>query len=244
MAKEGCVLFASDVHLRERSPEVAETFFSFLRGPAFRAGALYLLGDIFDLWIGDDDPSPLVAEFAAHVRTLSDMGVDVRFMAGNHDFLLGEEMAVRCGMKLLPDEAVLEHGRHKALLLHGDTLCTDDEPYMKWRAYAHDPGNIGRFLALPLEGRRREIDWLVQTNAGGTSAGKPVVSLEAVAHAAARRKCTLMIHGHTHERHERSLSSSWGEWRRMVLPAWTNGAGGYIRMDGNTVEFVDYSARK
>lgn len=234
-------LFVSDVHLSPGEPAVTEAFFSFLEGPAREADRLCLLGDIFDIWIGDDEPSPLHDEFAARVRALADGGAEVSFTAGNHDFLVGEDFARRCGMALLPDEAAVRIGGNDILLLHGDTLCTDDLPYMKWREVSRRPRTVRDFLAMPVDARRAEVGRMLQ--AGGQGAPtKPTVSDAAVADTFGRHGCGMMVHGHTH-----SAGIHRGRWGgsarvRYVLPPWSKGRAGYLRVEADGIAFNRWRA--
>jgi UDP-2,3-diacylglucosamine hydrolase len=117
-----------------------------LTGTARQADALYILGDLFEAWIGDDDPTPLHREIAAAIKALVDSGVPCYFIHGNRDFLLGKRFARESGMQLLPEEKVLDLYGRKVLIMHGDTLCTDDAGYQAFRAKVHKPGSRGCFL--------------------------------------------------------------------------------------------------
>ena len=122
-------LFISDLHLEEARPEIGEQFLGFLAGPARQADALYILGDLFEAWIGDDDPSPYYAGMKQAIRDLADSGVPVFFMHGNRDFMIGERFAKESGVTLLQDPHPIELFGQKVLLSHGDSLCTDDVEY-------------------------------------------------------------------------------------------------------------------
>ncbi|MDF3008285.1 MAG: UDP-2,3-diacylglucosamine hydrolase, partial [Enterobacter kobei] len=119
-------LFIADLHLQTEEPAITAGFLRFLAGTAQKADALYILGDLFEAWIGDDDPNPLHRQIAAALKALTDSGVPVYFLHGNRDFLLGQRFARESGMTLLPEEKVLELYGKRLLILHGDTLCTDD----------------------------------------------------------------------------------------------------------------------
>ena len=147
-------LFISDLHLDESRPRLIAAFEDFLAGVARNTQALYVLGDLFESYIGDDDDVPLPARVAQALRTLRDTGVPIYFMHGNRDFLLGEDYATRAGMTLLPDPTVIELNGERVLLMHGDTLCTDDVEYQKFRTLVRDPQWQQQFLAKPLNERR------------------------------------------------------------------------------------------
>ena len=146
-------LFVSDLHLDPERPAITALFGRFLDGQARGADALYILGDLFEAWVGDDDPSAAGAFVAERLRALVDAGVPTYFLRGNRDFLLGEAYAARCGMTLLDDPTVVDLYGTPTLLLHGDLLCTDDTAYQQFRAQTRDPRWQAQFLAQPLAAR-------------------------------------------------------------------------------------------
>src|SRR3970282_1612253 len=151
-------IFVSDLHLSPERPRINQVFFDFADRTAARAGAVYILGDLFEYWIGDADlPAALDAAVADALLRLSRKGVALHFMHGNRDVLVGQAFAARCGAKLMPDPTLLDLHGTRTLVMHGDTLCTDDIEYQKFRAYAHDPGNQRRFLSQPLAERRKPM---------------------------------------------------------------------------------------
>ena len=147
-------LFASDLHLDSESPWAIDAFLAFLAGPARTADALYLLGDLFEVWVGDDDDSPDHARTCAGLKALTDAGVPVYVIHGNRDFLLGDDFARRTGVKLRPDPVVVDLYGSATLLSHGDVFCTEDPAYQQLRSIVRRPGFQRRFLALPLAARR------------------------------------------------------------------------------------------
>src|SRR5688572_28425428 len=146
-------LFISDLHLDPARPAITELFLGFLRGEARDAEALYILGDLFEAWIGDDTPSPAADAVAAELHALAGSGVPVYFMHGNRDFLLGADYARRAGFRLLPDPCLIDLYGCPTLLLHDDLLCTDDTAYQAFRAQTRDPAFQQQFLAQPLAAR-------------------------------------------------------------------------------------------
>src|SRR5690606_2762473 len=146
-------LFISDLHRDPERPGITRLFGAFLDGEARRADALYILGDLFEAWVGDDDPSEAGAFVAGRLRALVDAGVPVSFIRGNRDFLLGAGYARRSGMRLLPDPTVVVLHGEPTLLLHGDLLCPDDVAYQQFRVQTRDPAWQARFLAQPLQAR-------------------------------------------------------------------------------------------
>lgn len=199
-------------------------FLDFLAGPARKAGSLTILGDLFNYWAGDDDlADPFNARIVAALRKLSDSGVRLEFMAGNRDFLIGDDFAAAAGLTLLPDPVVRDIGGIKTLLTHGDALCTDDPDYQRFRAEVRDPAWRTVFLARPLAERKHEIEAL-RTRSETEKKTKPMaimdVNAEAVVAAFATHRVQAMIHGHTHRqgRHEHSVAGS--TCPRWVLGDW------------------------
>lgn len=123
-------LFIADLHLQTEEPAITAGFLRFLHGEARQADALYILGDLFEAWIGDDDPNPLHRQIAAALNALAESGVPCYFLHGNRDFLVGQRFARESGMILLPEEKLLDLYGRKVLIMHGDTLCTDDAGYL------------------------------------------------------------------------------------------------------------------
>lgn len=148
-------LFIADLHLQTEEPAITAGFLRFLAGEAREADALYILGDLFEAWIGDDDPNPLHQQIASAINALTQSGVPCYFVHGNRDFLVGQRFARACGMRLLAEENVLDLYGRRVLIMHGDTLCTDDPGYLAFRAKVHTPWIQRLFLALPLFIRRR-----------------------------------------------------------------------------------------
>ena len=143
-------LFISDLHLSADRPELVEALHALLRGPARGAAAVYVLGDLFDSWVGDDQlRQPIAAGVAAEFAALAASGTPVHFQRGNRDFVLGERFATAAGGSLLADEVVLDLYGKPTLIMHGDQLCTDDVAYQRFRAFWRDPVHQRRTLALP-----------------------------------------------------------------------------------------------
>jgi UDP-2,3-diacylglucosamine hydrolase len=227
-------IFVSDLHLTPDRPRASELFFDFASGAAARAGALYLLGDLFEYWIGDDNlDDPFNALVAGALASVSSKGVPIYFMQGNRDVLAGQAFAARCGARLIADPTLLDLHGTQTLLMHGDTLCTGDADYQKFRAYAHDPENQRRFLALPLEARRKQmLDWRAQSEQSkqGKDARIMDVAPSAVEQTLREHGYPRLIHGHTH-RPARHLHTVDGRpCERWVLTDWY-GRAGYLHCD-------------
>lgn len=147
-------LFISDLHLEAARPEIAEQFLEFLEQEAAYAAALYILGDLFEAWIGDDDPNPHYAEMKSAIRSVADGGVPVFFMHGNRDFLIGQRFAGETGVQLLPDPCKVNLYGQDVLLSHGDSLCIDDVRYQEVRTVTRNPGWQAMMLKKPLAERQ------------------------------------------------------------------------------------------
>lgn len=200
--------FLSDLHLDPSRPEITALALAFLRGPALQADAIYLLGDVFEAWIGDDAIQPPADALAQALKALNDAGVTVYFIHGNRDFLLGADYAERAGMRLLPDPAVIDLYGTATIIQHGDLLCTDDTAYLAFRAQARDPAFIAGFLAQSPAQRLAFAQKARQASAASQAAMKDSnqsafetitdATPEAIADTFARFGCQRMIHGHTH----------------------------------------------
>ncbi|NND64892.1 MAG: UDP-2,3-diacylglucosamine diphosphatase [Gammaproteobacteria bacterium] len=223
-------LFVSDIHLDAADPAISEQFFSFLENEAPTARRLYILGDLFESWIGDDDPTPLAKPLAERLRALSNKKTDVYFMHGNRDFLLGETYAKSCGMTILNDPVVQEIEGQSVLLSHGDQYCTDDKAYQTMRAQLRDPKwqqellaqSIDERLALAESARQQSQAYTQSHQHNQQSNGSDIMDVNqtAIEAALANTEVDLLLHGHTHRpaihrwaHHDRSLT-------RIVLGAW------------------------
>ncbi len=226
-------LFVSDLHLDPARPAITALFLDFLVQQAGRADACYILGDLFEAWIGDDDDAELGRTVAGALRALADSGVPVHFLHGNRDFLIGERFAAAAGVRLLPESEAIDLYGEPVLLLHGDTLCTDDTAYQAFRAQVRDPAWQARLLELPLAQRRALAGQLRETSQQATQLKETAitdVNLEAVDGALRARGIRRMIHGHTHRPaiHEWMLDGQ--PARRAVLGDWYD-RGSVLRCD-------------
>ncbi|AXF75386.1 UDP-2,3-diacylglucosamine diphosphatase [Erwinia tracheiphila] len=216
-------LFIADVHLCVEEPAITAGFLAFLQGEARQADALYILGDLFEAWIGDDEPQPLHTAIANGLLALTRSGVPCYFIHGNRDFLLGKAYADACGMTMLPEEQTLELYGERILILHGDTLCTDDDAYQRFRHKVHQPWLQRLFLALPLFVRKRIASRMradsKQANRDKTMAIMDV-NQNAVVEAMTRHDAYCLIHGHTHRPAIHQLTVNGHPAERLVLGAW------------------------
>ena len=236
-------LFISDLHLSAERPEANERFFGFMQGKARGAAALYVLGDLFEAWIGDDDvadpfSSAIVASFAALARA----GTPVFLMHGNRDFLLGKRFCAATGGTLLRDPTVVDVDGTPTLLMHGDTLCTDDIDYQRWRRKARNRFLQTLFLLASLE-RRRKMSVKAREKSKAVIADKPAeimdVNAGAVRAAFHQHRVSQMIHGHTHRPGHHELEVDGRHCERWVLPDWY-GRGGYLEISGGKRNLVRF----
>lgn len=231
------VLLASDLHLPSEPSPLREGFLHWLAGPARGASALYLLGDVFEYWIGDDLGVQVYAEEIAALRTLSLAGVPVYVQRGNRDFLLGAAFERASGARLLADPQRLMLGGVPTLLSHGDQWCTGDVGYLRWRRFAHTRWIQRVFLALP-QAWRQKIAGDVRQRSRSETARKPEaitdVDPNAVLTAMREAGVTRVIHGHTHRPQLHKLELDGQPAERLVLPDWRADAmGGWaIEVDG------------
>ena len=216
-------LFISDLHLDPARPAITALFLRFLAGPARQAEALYILGDLFEAWVGDDDDQPEYGRVTEALRAVADRGVSIGVMHGNRDFLMGENFSARTGCRLLTDPTVIDLGGVPTLLLHGDTLCTDDTQYQSLRATVRDPRWQRAFLARPLEERRRLAADLRETSREHTARKDEAimdVNARAVTRAFREHGVQRMIHGHTHRPGVHTLTVDGVRVERIVLGDW------------------------
>ncbi|HUO44887.1 MAG TPA: UDP-2,3-diacylglucosamine diphosphatase [Burkholderiales bacterium] len=226
-------VFISDLHLCTDRPAINQTFFDFLQGPAAQAEALYILGDLFEYWAGDDDDDPFDAAVIAALRALADRGVALQLMHGNRDFLISEQFATASGVRLLPDPTLIDLYGTPTLLMHGDTLCTDDVEYQKFRTQVRDPAFQQKFLERPLAARKQEIARLrAQSETSKKAKTEEIMDVAPAAVEAALRRhgYPRLIHGHTHRpaHHEHIVDGHRCE--RWVLADWYR-HGSYLRCD-------------
>jgi len=236
-------LFISDLHLDAERPQVTELFGRFLREEARHADALYILGDLFEAWVGDDDPSETGGFVASELKTLSEGGVPVYFIRGNRDFLLGEDYARRAGMTILPDPAVVVLYGQPTLLMHGDTLCTGDLAYQQFRAQVRNPAWQQQFLSQPLAAR---VAFAQQARAAskahqaglqdkGTMESITDVTPETVDTTLSRFGIERLIHGHTHRPAIHDLQIDGRTHQRIVLGDWYD-QGSVLRLSADGVK--------
>jgi UDP-2,3-diacylglucosamine hydrolase len=216
-------LLVSDLHLDPSAPGIARQFIAFLCGEAREARALYILGDLFEAWLGDDDPDPAVREIVRELRALHDAGVPTFFLHGNRDFLVGQRFAAETGCTLLEDGTVVDLHGERVLLLHGDVLCTADTSYQRLRRILRNPLTLFVLRHLGLDTRRklgRKLRAGSQMHVGATAAEIMDVTPDEVVRALQRAGVQTMVHGHTHRPAIHSLQVDGRPARRIVLGDW------------------------
>ena len=227
MSGSGQSLFASDLHLDSEAPWAIDAFLKFLQGPARMADSLYLLGDLFEAWVGDDDDNPDNARACDGLAALSANGVAVFALHGNRDFLLGEGFEKRTGVKLLPDPVMVDLYGVPTLLSHGDVFCTEDLPYQELRSIVRRPRWQRRFLALPLAARRTLASAARTGSREHTQRQIPVlmdVNPDAVTRALRATGARRLIHGHTHRPAVHRFDVDGIAAERVVLAPWYESA--------------------
>jgi len=232
-------LFIADLHLDPARPQITNLFERYLADAEVRhADALYILGDLVEAWIGDDDDAELPARIAAATRAVRDAGVPVYFMVGNRDFLLGQAFAERAGLTLLDDGTVHDIHGCRTLLMHGDVLCTDDVAYQAVRKQVRTREWQAQILAMPLQARRafaaraREDS---KAHTGSTMESIMDVNADAVAEAMRKAGVTRLIHGHTHRPAVHDFQLAGAPAQRIVLGDWYE-QGSVLRVDADKVE--------
>lgn len=233
-------LFISDLHLCDERPRAGEIFLEFLRSKARGAQALYILGDLVEYWIGDDALDRHPPAFVAPLRALSDGGVPVFLMRGNRDFLLGDRFAAACGLSLLDDPTLITLNGTPTLLMHGDTLCTDDVAYQAFRRQVRDPRWQLQFLALPWEQRVNAAKSVRAESQAQTAVKADYimdVNADAVRQAMRGAGVSQLIHGHTHRPAMHSFDLDGTPARRIVLADWHE-RGNVLQHDENGFRFV------
>ncbi len=235
-------LFISDLHLHEERPQITRAFFHFLHTQAIHAEALYILGDFFDAWIGDDDDAQLPQEVATELFALKKKGVAIYFMHGNRDFLLGSTYTSKAGMTLIPDGIIIDLYGTPTLLMHGDSLCTDDTEYQQFRTMVRSPQWQQQILAQPLAVRRalaaqmreksQSMNSLKAEDIMDVSHAEVITQMEAAG-------VSRLIHGHTHRpaRHQLIINNKPAE--RIVLGDWHD-SGWCIKADHTNLELFDW----
>ena len=232
-------LFIADLHLSADRPDISHAFFHFLQLHAPKADALYILGDLFEVWIGDDNPEPLLQEVATELKQLSECGVKIYFIHGNRDFILREDYAKRCGMTLLPPTKVIDLYGTPTLIMHGDSLCTLDVAYQKFRKWWGQPWWQALMLATPLWYRqylaRKARAKSAKHKQRYVQNAQPQimdVTPDEVSTVMAQAGVLKLIHGHTHRPAVHQLTINNQAAERYVLGDWYSQSS-YLKVAAN-----------
>ena len=226
-------LFISDLHLEAERPEIGDQFIQFLQTEATKAEALYILGDLFEAWVGDDDPNAHYAIIKLAIRKLTDSGIPVYFMHGNRDFMIGSKFANETGVEILKDPYPVKMYGQKALLSHGDAMCTDDVQYQRVRLMTRDPDWQQSMLAKPLkerlriaqEARRQSLEQKLNLSMDIMD-----VNQGAVMRAINEYGVDVLLHGHTHRPDVHTVDLGDRKAKRVVLGDWYS-QGSVVRWD-------------
>jgi UDP-2,3-diacylglucosamine hydrolase len=235
-------LFISDLHLDESRPAITHALLDFLHNHAGKCESLYILGDLFEAWIGDDDDAPLATHIARALRAFQATGSRVFLMHGNRDFLLGAQFCAQADATLLSDPTVIRLEGRQCALMHGDSLCTDDQEYQSFRSMVREPAYQAELLSKPLQ-ERRELAAQMRAMSSEATSNKAAdimdVNESAVAKAMETQKASLLIHGHTHRpaRHVVALQDRVAE--RLVLGDWAK-YGWYICAQDGSVDLIKF----
>ena len=229
------ILLISDLHLEEERPDITRAFLHFLATRATQAEALYILGDFFEVWIGDDAMTPFQESIACALRALSERGVRIYLMHGNRDFMIGQTFCHKAGCKLLADPSVVQLCGEPVLLMHGDSLCTRDEGYMRLRRLLRNPLSLFVLRNLPLATRRklaRKLRNESRTQTRMKASDIIDVTPELIPGVLAEHRVRTLIHGHTHRPATHDLEVDGQPAKRIVLGDWDR-LGWALQVDEN-----------
>jgi len=236
------VLFIADLHLEQVRPDIADLFFKFLQQQAVHAEALYILGDLFEVWIGDDDASEFNQSIIRAIYRLADQGTAVYFMRGNRDFLIGRKFRRQSACQILGDEHLIQLNGQPTLLMHGDTLCTRDFDYLKFRKKTRNFFVQQLFLLKSLEKRREIARKARQQSYDHTRSTAPEimdVTQAEVERVMQKYQALQLIHGHTHRPAVHEFQSQGKTLRRTVLAPWHDQGSALLCHDDGRQEFIE-----
>lgn len=235
--------FIADLHLSENRPHLLALFRQFMQEQAPEAEKLYILGDLFDFWIGDDEQSDLISEVQQLIRHLTEQGVPCYFQHGNRDFLIGKKFANACGLTLLPTYQVIDLYGTPTLLCHGDTLCVDDVKYQHYRKKVHQKWRQWLFLHLPLKVRLKIAEKIrAKSRQDKQLKSTEIMDVNAdfVQQIFAQFHVTQMIHGHTHRQKHHEIPL---HFHRIVLGDWGE-TSSLLEVTPHSIEFINDTLRR
>lgn len=239
--KSALTYFIADLHLAQNRPDITACFLSFLKNDAPKAQALYILGDLFEYWIGDDDDSPFILEISQAIKTLSGQGCSVYFIHGNRDFLLGKRFAKQSGMELLPEITLIDLYGQAVVIMHGDTLCTQDVAYQAFRKKSRSWWWQAMIKSLPLFVRRKIANNYRNQSASATAMKSQEimdVTPSEVIRCLEQHQSQLMIHGHTHRPAVHDVKANNQKAQRIVLGDWYE-QGAWLKVTPESMELMD-----
>ena len=216
-------LFISDLHLHPSRPAIIECFLTFLKQQQGQAEALYILGDLFETWVGDDHPEPSYQPVKSALKAFSNAGTPAYLMHGNRDFLLSGQFTAETGCCLLPDPTRIDLYGTATLLMHGDSLCSDDKDYQRLRSRVRDPAWQQDILGLPLEQRLKMAQQARQLSAQSKQGKDETImdaNQDAIRRSVEKNQADLLIHGHTHRPGIHTFRHNGREITRIVLGDW------------------------
>ncbi len=238
--------FISDLHLDAQHPKMSNGFFGFVKNlqesGSAKAESLYILGDFFETWVGDDYQDSLSEQIKCSLKELSDSGVAVYFMHGNRDFLMGEQFANQCGGTLLDEGTIITVGNDRALLMHGDSLCTRDIEYMKARQLLRNPLWQADFLSKPMDAR---VAFAAQARSESQSSQQMKandimdVTQADVDSEMTKAGVVRLIHGHTHRPNTHVWEFNGEARERIVLGDWSDSKGWMIRWEAGELPSLE-----
>jgi len=235
-------LFIADLHLHPQQPAILELFFKFLNTRASQAAALYIIGDLFEAWVGDDEDIPAYLQVTAALQALTQQGVAVYVMHGNRDFLIGTDFAQQTGCQLLDDPSVIDLYGTPTLVMHGDTLCTQDVAYQAFRQQVRNPAWQQFFLAQSLEQRRlmaQQARAQSQSTTQNTAEEIMDVTPEAVVDIMQTHGVSRLIHGHTHRPAVHDLAVNGQAAQRYVVGNWQADSALIVHCDSQRCALVE-----
>ncbi|WP_110687200.1 UDP-2,3-diacylglucosamine diphosphatase [Salinicola aestuarinus] len=236
-------LLIADLHLQPSQPDIARGFVDYLRGPAREASSLTILGDLFEAWIGDDYRGDFEQQIIAELRALNDSGTRLAFMHGNRDFLIGEDFAAASGCALLNDPTTLELAGQRVVLMHGDSLCTEDEAYMAFRRQARDPAWQAQILAMPIPERLALAKQLrEQSGEANTNKAEDIMDVtpSAVEQTLRDHDARVLIHGHTHRPAVHDVDVDGESAKRYVIGDWRPDQGWQLRVETDSLTLESF----
>lgn len=234
----------SDLHLHEKDPAISRAFFNYLDKLPDDTEALYILGDFFEAWVGDDDDLPFHETIRARLKNLTASGMPVFFQHGNRDFMVGEIFAQQTGCSLLPEQAILDYQGQKIALLHGDSLCIDDVEYQAFRAQMRNPEVQAMLMAQSLD-ERRALAQSLRDNSKQANSNKACdimdVNQGELEKVMAELEVNILIHGHTHRPHHHHFTVDGKNMQRIVLGDWGNDTGWEIVINDSGIQLGSFA---